>query len=539
MGQWEKGILALTLTAVLSGCGGASDGGNPSASTPVITNSAGATFTNDAIGDIQRLTFDNTGTTVKFTSPTDDYILVLDSTEQTGNALSVQLTKSSGMALDTSAAALVSESETSPAEDAPTQFHNYMREMESVIRESGEYAEVPPSSLQAGLTTAPSVGDTESFRILSTMNSISTYQEVPATLRVATSDLYIYVDEASGGDSVSDDDLNALAHYFGDIALPKERSLFGHESDINADGHIAIVMSCVVNGMSSSGGLVTGFFFPGDLYQRSAINAASNAREVFYVLKPDSKGSCGTPIDTAFAVNNILPGVLAHEYQHMTSFNQHVFKNRGSTEEAWLNECLSHFSEDITGFNRENPSRIKLFFSQPSNTPIVTPASPSLAERGACYTFLRYLYEQSPDGDAFISNLYSSPKTGVDNLQSAYNSNDPDFDEFPEFVSRWSIALSLSGTGMTTNSKYNYQNRILNAQTGSYSGVCVRCDAQDGRGTVLDGPAIAAVTNYPSTASLQGTASLFYRLNAPTSSLRLAIPAGSKMTGSLIHLTKN
>jgi hypothetical protein len=367
------------------------------------------------------------------------------------------------------------------------------------------------------------------------MNSLTTYKEVTGELRYASDDLYVYVDQENR-DNISDADLQKLAFSFEGVALPRERALFGRESDINLDGHITILMTCTVNRMAASGGIVTGFFFPGDLYQRSAVNPASNAQEIFYTLVPDPDGKCGASVTADFAVNNILPGVLAHEYQHMNSFQQHVFKNKGSTEEPWLNECLAHFSEDLTGFGHENPSRVKLFLSQPSRTPVISAGSPTLPERGACYTFMRYLYEQSPDGDAFISGLYEGPLTGVANLEAAWNGTESDFDEFPEFVNRWSLALSLSETGATSDPRYNYEGRSVDPQTGNLTGLCVRCDAQDGRGTVLNGPVTTTVATYPATNILKGTATQFYRLATPADALTVSGAGESALTGALIRL---
>jgi hypothetical protein len=161
---------------------------------------------------------------------------------------------------------------------------------------------------------------------------------------------------------------------------------------------------------------------------------------------------------------------------------------------------------------------------------------PTLAERGACYTFLRYLYEQSPDGDTFISNLYKSSLTGVGNLQAAWNGTDQDFNEFPEFINRWSLALSLSETGATSDPRYNYQERVVNPDTGSLSGLCIRCDAQDGRGTMLNGPVTTTVASYPSVNLLKGTATQFFRLDTMASALTISGTGNEALAGALIRL---
>ncbi len=499
------------------------------------------------LSGIQPLTFTNGSANISFDG-NSEVLLIVNSTSQIGSDISLQLSRGGPSSLIAGEAALGLVSD--PEETPESQFHQYLREMETVLAESGEFDPVEDSSGsavgggQAGLTVgsqaavvvAPKVGDRQNFRVISSMSSITNYAEVTGELRLATDNVYFYVD-ADVRDNISDEDIATVAHNFEDIALPRQRAVMGQESDINFDGHIDILMTCVVNRMAGMGGTVTGFFAPIDLYQRTSLNLASNAKEMFYVLAPDPGGDCGgVPITASFVVNNILPGVLAHEYQHLNSFAQHVFKNAGTTEEPWLNECLSHGWEDFAGFGNENASRVKLFFAQPSKTPLVPTTSPTLAERGACYTFLRYLYEQSPDGDAFLSRLYTSKRTGVSNLEFSFQGQDPDFDEFPEFVNRWSIALALSGTGLTSDLRYTFRERSVDAQTGQKTGISIRGDAQDGRGTVLDGPVMASLTTFPNTTVVKGTATQFYRASTPSGTVNVSGGPTNSLAGALITL---
>jgi hypothetical protein len=531
----RQGVFLLPVIVALSSCGG-SGVSAPGISTSVESPGSDSFGGAKTLDGIEILDLSSGSATVSADDPASDYLLIVNSTQQTGSDSTVRLAAGGAASLETTALAADLGLDAGDEEGPAGQLHDFLRAAENIVSESGEFEEVrASSSATLASESAPAVGDTTVFNVISTMNSLTTYQEVTGELRYASGDLYVYVDRENRN-NISDDDLQKLAYNFEGVALPRERALFGHESDINLDGHITILMTCTVNRMATSGGIVTGFFFPGDLYQRSAVNPASNAQEIFYTLVPDPEGECGASVTSDFAVNNILPGVLAHEYQHMNSFQQHVFKSKGSTEEPWLNECLSHFAEDLTGFGHENPSRVKLFLSQPSRTPVISAGSPTLPERGACYTFLRYLYEQSPDGDAFLSGLYEGPLTGVANLEAAWNGTEADFDEFPEFVNRWSLALSLSETGATSDSRYNYRGRSVDPQTGNLTGLCVRCDAQDGRGTVLDGPVTTTVATYPATNILKGTASQFYRLATPADALTVSGAGEAALTGALIRL---
>ena len=538
--KWHIAVLAVAPIA-FSSCGGAGDRIS-NVTSPVETAGSNEGFEDLNLGEIQELEFSDSGATLSFGdgSNENDFFLIINSTNRSSANYTLQLSRGSSAALTLEGPGTLGVEGSD--EDPSSQFHQFLREIEEVVRQSGDFEEVRPSSVGA-LTAAVTLGDLKSFRVLSTMNSITTYEEVPAKLRYLSGDLLIFVDQ-SAASQVSDEDIEKLANDFEGIALPRERELFGNESDINGDGRVSILMSCVLNRMATSGGIVTGFFFPGDLYQRSSVNPASNAQEIFYTLVPDPDGDCGSaPITRSFVIDNILPGVLAHEYQHMVSFNQHLFKNGGSTEEPWLNECLAHFAEDITGFGKENPSRVKLFLNQPSQAPIIPPTSPTLTERGGCYLFLRYLYEQSADGDAFIQNLLNTNLTGVANLENAFASAqggaDPDFDTFPEFLNRWSVALALSGTGLTSDARYNYVERSPHPGTGNFTGICIRCDAQDGRGTVLDGPVITTVSSFPNASNVRATATQFYRLVEPTGTIQVGATGGPTLAGALVRLERN
>jgi hypothetical protein len=535
----KQGIFFFPVIAILASCGGT--GGSPGVTTSIEGSGSRPNGIHKTLDDIQLLDLSSGSTTISADDPKSDYLLVVNSIEQTGNNDTIRLTAGGIVALSAEAGALAlepSEAVSDPDETPAEVFHDYLRAYENELTQSGRFRPVDDGVSDQpalGIAPAPVVGDIADFNVISTMNSLTTYAEINGALRYASDDLYVYVDEANR-DHISDADIQRLAHNFEDIALPRERALFGHESDINLDGHISILMTCTVNRMATNGGIVTGFFFPGDMYQRSSLNPASNAQEIFYTLVPDPEGKCGTSVTADFAINQILPGVLAHEYQHMDSFQQHVFKNHGSTEEPWLNECLSHFTEDFTGFGHENPSRVKLFLASPSKTSVSSAGAPTLPERGACYTFLRYLYEQSPDGDAFIGDMYKSPLTGVANLEAAWNGTEDDFNEFPEFVSRWSLALSLSETGATSDPRYNYRERSTDPETGNIMGLCIRCDAQDGRGTVLAGPVTTSVATYPSANILKGTASQFFRLDSLSASLTVSGTGKEKLAGALIRL---
>ena len=262
-------------------------------------------------------------------------------------------------------------------------------------------------------------------------------------------------------------------------------------------------------------------------------NFVCNNRQVVFTLAPDNGGDYGPAISTSFAMSNLLPAVFPHELQHLISYKEHVFEQGGSAEVSWLNEAASHFMEDYLGHGNENPSRYDLFLANPAAASVVTSSSPDLMERGAGFLFLRFLYEQSDNPELFLQSLEHTSLVGVDNLESAFNGPE-DFDQFSEFFGRWTVALALSGRGVTTDSRYVYQDRTFNNSTGKWQGVCLICDADDNRGTQLAGPTLTNFNNY-SAAFVDSSAAKYYYMDNVPSSLVLQSTGGADF-GMLIRV---
>src|SRR5262245_4817366 len=284
----KQGIfLILPFIAVLASCG-VSGVPAPRVSTSVESTGSGSSGGEKALDWIEILDLSSGSATISAEDPASEYVLIRNSTQQTGSDSTVQLAAEGAAALEAQPAALSLDTEEGPSD----QLHDYLRAVENIVSESGEFEEVNKSSLSAlTVGTPPTVGDIKTFNVISTMNSLTTYNELAGELRYASDNLYVYLTQENR-DSIPDADLPTLAYSFYGIPLPRERALFGQESDINLDGHISILMTCTVNRMATSGGIVTGFFFPGDLYQRSSVNPASNAQEIFYTLVPDPDGKC-------------------------------------------------------------------------------------------------------------------------------------------------------------------------------------------------------------------------------------------------------
>ncbi len=82
---------------------------------------------------------------------------------------------------------------------------------------------------------------------------------------------------------------------FDTLVDPVDRAAFGTPSDIDNNGHVILFFTRAVNELTPPGalGVTLGFFFPRDLYPKTAAPgpcAGSNVAEMFYLLVPDTGG---------------------------------------------------------------------------------------------------------------------------------------------------------------------------------------------------------------------------------------------------------
>jgi hypothetical protein len=545
-GGVAEGLL-ISMVVVLMACGTGSDSSSSITSTASNDEHGENSISDMNLGEVQFLDFGSgQGLDINFdgSSGQDTYLAVIHSRNvQEGSFNIVIQGDTSTSTLASSPASLEFDTSVPGIEDLDDQagenpMHELVRAWSSVYATSPYVNPVEPQTTTLpALTSALSVGSTRNFRALNSLSSITSYDTIEARLRYVSNNLYVYVDTVMDNSNyLVDEDINELANSLEEHSLPIERDLFGTESDVNGDGHITILMTPVLNEMCSSTGIVTGFFFPGDLYEQNDSNPASNEQEIFYTLVPDPTGQFCRALGIDFAMQNILPGVLAHEFQHMVSFNQHVFLSGGTTEEPWLSEALSHLAEDITGNGPENYSRVKLFLDRANSTTLIPPGLPSLAERGMGYLFTRYLYEQAADSEVFINRLLATDKTGVGNIEDALKQASATVSDFNEAFAYWQVALALSGTGLTDDSRFTYKDRVIDSVTGNYRGMCLYCDAEDGRGTILSGPALTDVPSLPLAVDIDSTQTRFFQIEAPGTNLSISGSSGLELGGALIRL---
>lgn len=527
-----KGLMGgagLIILMMVAGCGG--DGGSYS-SGELSSGSQGGTGISNVfsspsemgIGDIMPIEFEGSNqVSVSFSGVESgaNFILALGSSNTTGTGTTMQLATASEVAPEISgefkgliadASAVEPEPDDDEAYGANEIFHSWIRASESELAysEDAVHDAAPEIALKAMNFKAASIGDTETFRVLSSLSSTSSYVSIEASAKCVGDNVVFYVDAEVPSSILSDSDVSELCTGF-DAMAGEEQGVIGAASDVDDDGKVHVLMTKQINKLGAlGGGIITGYFYAGDLYVRSSSNPVSNEREIIYTMVPDPSGMWGSAISHSFAMSNLLPAVLPHEMQHAISYNQHVFVNEGTTEENWLNEGLSHFMEDYLGVGVENPSRYAMFLASPSTYGIVTQSSPNLLERGAAYLFLRYLYEQSGNDQEFLKKIVQTSERGVANLISAYGGAS-DMATFSQMMARWTIALAMTDRGISQDARYVYAARTQHPLTGNWQGVCLECSADDNRGTELEGVNLNPYYGYH-TASIDSSAVKFFSM---------------------------
>lgn len=322
-------------------------------------------------------------------------------------------------------------------------FHHSLRRREAALAASpvAAMSRAAMASGAAALRAPPTVGVAEEFNVCATL-SCTTVTAITATARYVGPRGAIYLDDEmpAGAQPLTQADLDQLGALFDDHLYPIDTVAFGAASDIDGDGHIAIVITDQVNELTTdcTEGRVVGYFFGGDLL---LTHPGSNRREVFFAFAPKPATQTCPAVSRTGALRS-LPPVLIHELQHMISFNQHVLRRGRPDESAWLNEALSHFAEELGGrlipdaqcphsascfaqFSTGNLTNGYLYLENPEASFLVAPSEdgPTLAERGSGWLFVRWLADHfaldTLRGTEITRALLQGTSVGASNVSSA------------------------------------------------------------------------------------------------------------------------
>ncbi len=127
--------------------------------------------------------------------------------------------------------------------------------------------------------------------------------------------------------------------------IPILTGAFGTPSDVDGDGKMAVLFTHLIH----------------DLGRWVLFRATS--------VVPAESGGDGNMADLLWLSpvrSERYRPLLAHYFQHLINFNQHVLVRRSSTESIWLNEGLSHVAQDLVAEQDNlNYRYVRSFLRQP------------------------------------------------------------------------------------------------------------------------------------------------------------------------------
>jgi hypothetical protein len=245
---------------------------------------------------------------------------------------------------------------------------------------------------------------------------------------------------------------------FDSLAYPVDTANFGGPTDLDTNQRVVAFYTRAVNELSppASSVITLGYFTARDLFSAAPESCPrSNEGEIFYMMVPDPTGAVNSNVRTVSQVRGLTVGTMAHELQHLINASRRVYLTgtwSGSLEEVWLNEGLSHISEELmfyrtsvglaprgnivvgnltTGPNASrrvaafntyaNPNfgRLRGWLQRP-DTSGAFKTNDGLAARGAIWAFLRYAADRRNGDDATLwYNLVNTQTVGAANLQAA------------------------------------------------------------------------------------------------------------------------
>lgn len=289
------------------------------------------------------------------------------------------------------------------------------------------------AALSATAGPAAAAGDTLRFRMAVgpglAVDCGDTSRIARAVVR-AVGERFLLAEDVEVEEGFAPLEWKGLSAAMDEAIFPVDSAYFGTPADIDGNGRVVALFTPEVNRLTSRGSptFVAGFFWPGDLAERSSC-PASNVGEILYLMAPDPRGRFSDPRSISRAKRGALQ-VSAHELQHLIAAQQRITLGSGTfgnLEEVWLAEGMAHVAEEVVGLRasglgvrrdlrwrdgdpevfatylQTNFVRLGWHLKAPHRTTGLAVSEPdglgSLATRGNAWLFLRWLGDRlGPEG---------------------------------------------------------------------------------------------------------------------------------------------
>ncbi|MBX4189985.1 hypothetical protein KW791_01685 [Candidatus Parcubacteria bacterium] len=296
----------------------------------------------------------------------------------------------------------------------------------------------------SSFVSADTLGQQQNF-IVNKDFDVSGRSTVGATLVVSSDHAYWYVDNTYYNNlfpserSLFISSLNDLAKEFDANIYPKETQFWGSEPNpgIDNDPHLTILLERL---RPNTGGY---FDTSNGISRKEA--PESNQREMITVA-----------LDSL--ADNRAKVFLAHEFQHLISFNQKELAHRVS-EDVWLNELRSQYAITVAGYNdnsRNSDLRLRsaAFLTNPTDS--LTEWPNTTLDYASITLFGEYLAERF--GPSILPATLKSSKTGIESVNE-YLATHNYTERFNDVFADWVLANYINNPVL--NSAYGYTNPTL------------------------------------------------------------------------------
>jgi len=305
---------------------------------------------------------------------------------------------------------------------------------------------VPFFVFSAPDAAADTLGQTATFNIDPQYDELGR-TSISATIHTVGKHAYFYIEDgfynklSTTSRENMDKKIKDLIQEFDTRIYPIETSFWGSEYNpgVDNDSRITILLAPLVD--------TAGGYFDSNNENLKSIASDSNQREMVYI-------NIHT-INSTRRINSFL----AHEFQHLISFNQKEITHN-INDEIWLNEVRSEYTTSVLGYNDlyEKSSlegRVRSFLDFPSD-PLLEWKNKS-GDYAAVATFGEYLSEHY--GPSILVSSLHSDKAGIPSINEALIKNNHT-ETFKDIFRKWTIANILND--VVFDSFYGYFKEGLN-----------------------------------------------------------------------------
>ncbi len=290
---------------------------------------------------------------------------------------------------------------------------------------------------------ADNIGEHHTFFVNSTYDAQSR-TSISATLKHVSTHAYFYIEDSYLNNlSLYDQQtlnqkLIGVGQDFDNTIYPKETAFWGSEPSpgVDNDSRVTILLERLNPG--------AGGYFDSANASPSAQTTNSNQREMITV-------------NVLSLGNNYLKIFLAHEFQHLTSFNQKELL-RDTSEEVWLNELRSQYAITLAGYNDNLQNsdlyqRAATFLQNPTDS--LTEWPNTNIDYASVTLFGQYLVDRF--GSKILFETLQNPLMGIASINKWLGDNHY-AERFSDVFGDWMWTNYIGGQSQDSKFKYTNQN---------------------------------------------------------------------------------